>query len=115
MRTAVALGAIVGATVRWAVTTGLPATDLPWTVLAVNVVGSLVLGLAGPALTRPDRRALVGVGFCGGLTTFSSFALDTAVFLDEGRVAVAGANLAATLVLPAAALAAALAWHRRRT
>lgn len=69
----VALGGALGALVRFLVSAarpGRPAT------LVVNVVGSALLGaLAHPA---PNVSALVGIGFCGGLTTFSTFAVEVA-------------------------------------
>ncbi len=69
----VALGGGLGALVRFLVSSarpGRPAT------LAVNVVGSALLGaLAHPS---PTVSALFGIGFCGGLTTFSTFAVEVA-------------------------------------
>lgn len=58
--------------------------------LAVNIVGCLVIGyLYGAFLTRPDAplylKAGLIVGFVGGLTTFSSFSLDTLRLLDNGQ------------------------------
>ncbi|MBF7140760.1 MULTISPECIES: fluoride efflux transporter CrcB [Pseudomonas] len=62
--------------------------------LAVNIVGCLVIGyLYGAFLTRPDAplylKAGLIVGFVGGLTTFSSFSLDTLRLLDNGQVPLA--------------------------
>lgn len=67
----VALGAVVGAPLRWAVGQRLPG---PRGTLVVNVVGSALLG----ACLGLDRSAyaLVGTGFCGALTTFSAFAVE---------------------------------------
>lgn len=67
----VALGAAAGAVLR-----ALTARRVPGrrATLAVNVVGSLLLGLLGGAGARTS--ALLGVGFCGGLTTFSTYALE---------------------------------------
>jgi CrcB protein len=69
----VALGAAVGAPTRYAVAVLLPG---PRATLAVNVAGSAVLGL----LVHPSAStyALVGVGFCGALTTYSTFAVEAA-------------------------------------
>jgi fluoride exporter len=59
------------------------AAVFPWATLAVNVVGCLLAGLLVGWLSRegarfgPEARALLVVGFCGGLTTFSTFALQT--------------------------------------
>ena len=62
--------------------------------LAVNIVGCLVIGyLYGAFLTRPEAplylKAGLIVGFVGGLTTFSSFSLDTLRLLDNGQVPLA--------------------------
>ena len=58
-------------------------------ILVANVIGSFVLGvLTGVAAGRivdPDLRLAVGVGFCGGLTTFSTFAAQLAEVLETGR------------------------------
>lgn len=69
----VALGAAVGTSLRYLLGVHRPGRV---TTFAVNVVGSGVLG----ALVRPSPSvgALVGIGFCGGLTTFSTFAVDAA-------------------------------------
>ncbi|MBI1377290.1 MAG: fluoride efflux transporter CrcB [Frankiales bacterium] len=84
---AVALGAAVGAPLRFAVERRL-ASAYPWGTLLVNVAGSAVLGaLAAWAAGRDAASvavlaALVGTGFCGSVTTFGGYAaqvLDLAV------------------------------------
>ncbi|MCW2620639.1 MAG: crcB [Frankiales bacterium] len=67
----VALGAALGAPLRLLVGHLVPG---PRGTLAVNVAGSALLGLA--AGSGPSAYAFVGVGFCGALTTFSTFALE---------------------------------------
>jgi len=83
----VALGAVVGAPVRFAVERRM-ASSYPWGTWLVNVVGSAVLGALAGAVATSDADsvaalvALVGTGFCGSLTTFGGFAaqvLDLAV------------------------------------
>ena len=94
----VAAGGAVGATVRCSVVT-LAADDgrFPWWTLLVNVVGCLGLG----ALVRsgPAVRSAVGVGVCGGLTTFSTFSVEVATLLDDGEATIASSYLAASVVL----------------
>jgi CrcB protein len=69
----VALGAALGAPLRFLTSLWLPG---PRSTLLVNVVGSAVLGaLVHPS---PSASALVGIGFCGALTTFSTFATEVA-------------------------------------
>lgn len=107
----VALGAAVGAPLRYLVhhvaRERVGATPLAGT-LAVNVVGSFVLGgLVGAALTGAPL-ALVGVGFCGALTTFSTLALELWDALDDDRAVHAAVNTLLSLLLGVGA--AALGW-----
>ncbi|MCW2701541.1 MAG: crcB [Blastococcus sp.] len=106
----VAAGALVGAPLRLLVTrlAGRGGRDPAVGTLAVNVAGSAVLGaVLGLAEVADWVVALVGVGFCGTLTTFSTFGADT-VRLTEARAAVrAAAYVMATLVLGIGAAAAA--------
>lgn len=106
----VALGALVGAPLRFWTERRLHSA-YPWGTFVVNVVGSLVLGVLGGLLLAPTPPAhewvlLVGVGFCGSLTTFGGFAaqvLDLALVPREvagGQRAVRSAAYAlATLVV----------------
>ena len=84
----VALGAAVGAPTRYAVTELLRsrgATSRAGTLL-VNVVGAFVLGLLAGAAVGGSGAALVGVGFCGALTTMSTLALEVwDCLLDDRR------------------------------
>jgi CrcB protein len=88
----VAAGGAIGALTRWAIVGLVAGNRTSLAIFALNVVGSLVLGLlVGASLTRDGRRRvtanqflLVGAGFCGALTTFSTFAVDVATALDEG-------------------------------
>ena len=85
----------------------------PWGTFAVNVSGSLLLGLiTGLALYHafPDTpRVILGTGFCGAYTTFSTFSYDTVRLGQEDAWAEAVLNVAAGLVLSVAAAAAGLA------
>ncbi len=65
-------------------------TGFPAGTLLINVTGSLLLGLllanrAGSGAAGPVARALLGVGFCGGYTTFSAFSYETAALLESGQ------------------------------
>ena len=63
----------------------------PWATFLINVLGSALLGVVAAAcLNHPDpaRRnwyLLLGTGFCGGFTTFSTFSLETLTLLETGR------------------------------
>lgn len=84
--------------------------SLPYGTLAVNVVGSLLLGLImetslRSTLLSPDLRFGLTVGFMGGFTTFSTFSYETVRLLEEGSMLAAGANIMLNvLVCIAAAL-----------
>ncbi len=89
----VALGAAVGAPVRYLVDRAVGGrTRLPWGTFAVNVAGCLVLGaVAGWGGAPAGVVALVGTGFCGALTTYSTVAWETLVLGEGGRGRNAGA------------------------
>jgi CrcB protein len=81
--------------------------------LTVNVAGSAVLGaLLGLRDVSPAVLALVGTGFCGTLTTFSTFGYDVVRLIEERVVLRALAYLAASLVLGIGAAAAGYALSR---
>ena len=111
----VALGAAVGAPLRYLTDRALRArygSGFPWGTLAVNVVGSLVLGtLTGLVGPDPDggvargAQALLGSGLCGALTTYSTFAYETLHLARRGRLLSAVVNAAVT---PTVGLAAVL-------
>ena len=73
----VALGAALGAPLRYAVASHLDADRFPRGTLAVNVAGSFLLGLVVAAGASGGWLALLGTGFCGGFTTYSAFAVQT--------------------------------------
>ena len=105
----VALGAAAGAPLRLLATriAGRAGCDPAAGTLWVNVGGSAVLGLLlGLAGVPATVLALVGTGFCGTLTTFSTFGADLVRLRAEGSVRRSLAYLAATLVLGIGAAAA---------
>jgi CrcB protein len=97
----VALGAAVGAPLRY-LAGDLLDGRLQWATLVVNVVGSALLGALVGAAAEGHWLALLGTGFCGGLTTYSSFAVQS---VQGGRrrgtayavMTVTGCLVAATL------------------
>ncbi|ASR39184.1 chromosome condensation protein CrcB [Prauserella marina] len=100
----IVLGGAVGAVLRFLVDRGVQRrhdSAFPWGTLTVNVAGSAVLGvLAGWALAggRPDAvQALVGVGLCGSLTTFSTFGYETVRLLADRARLYAIANVVITV------------------
>jgi fluoride exporter len=106
----VLLGGAVGAPTRYLTDVAvqrLHRSSFPWGTWTVNVVGSLILGLVAAGASS-WLETLVGTGFCGALTTFSTFGYETVRLADEGETAVATANVAASLTV--GLLAAALGW-----
>ena len=101
----VALGAAVGAPLRY-VTGHLLDVRFPWGTVLVNVVGSFLLGLFTALGLSGGGTALLGMGFCGGLTTYSAFAVQS---FDHGRRrGLANVLLTIPLALAACALGFAL-------
>jgi CrcB protein len=98
---AVAVGAALGALLRWQLGNRLNALfpALPPGTLAANLIGGYVVGLAiaffssYPALS-PEWRLLIVTGFCGGLTTFSTFSAEVFVLLQHGQAFLAAAVVA---------------------
>jgi len=85
----------------------------PWGTFVVNVTGSLLLGvLTGLALYHAfpkTPKVVLGTGFCGAYTTFSTFTFETVSLLEEGAVNEALLNAAGTTVTCALAAALGLA------
>jgi CrcB protein len=106
----VALGALVGAPLRLLASrvAGRGGRDPAPGTLVVNVAGSAILGaLLGLSAVPAGVVALVGTGFCGTLTTFSTFGLDVVRLIEERRLGRAVCYLVATLVLGVGAAAGA--------
>jgi CrcB protein len=117
---AIALGGTAGATLRWAVLTTFPGGVFPWPVFAVNVVGSVILGIVlAEEWSHPGARLALhdgaGIGFCGGLTTFSTVSVEVVDLARDGRPALAAVYLLTSVVASVAGVAAgAAALHRLR-
>jgi fluoride exporter len=104
----VVTGALVGAPLRLLVTrlAVRGGRDPALGTLTVNVAGSALLGLVlGAAATPPAVVALVGTGFCGTLTTFSTFGADVVRMVEQRRLARSLGYALATVVLGVAAAA----------
>jgi CrcB protein len=110
----VVLAGAAGAVLRY-LTSGVLAArkSFPWAVLVVNVVGStiggVILGFSALGALSGDWRLVLLTGFCGGLTTFSTFSVETVQLINDGRGRVALVSIASNLVLGVAVAFAAFA------
>jgi fluoride exporter len=101
----VGLGAAVGAPLRYLTDRFIQARHdsiFPWGTLSVNVAGSFILGvLVGMAMAGRLDSAIVtvlGPGFCGALTTYSTFGYETLRLAEDGSHFLAGVNIAISLL-----------------
>ena len=105
LQLAIFAGGMVGAVARAGLARALPWSGhgWPWPTFAVNVVGTLLLGYFVTRLQErlpPStfRRPLLGTGFCGALTTFSTLQIELIKLARHGEVALAAAYLGASIV-----------------
>jgi CrcB protein len=97
----VILGAAVGAPLRYLTDRLVQSrhdTGFPWGTFTVNAVGSFVLGLTLAATASPTLIALVGTGFCGSLTTYSTFSYETVQLAAGGSKLFALFNVAGSVL-----------------
>lgn len=102
----------VGAPLRYLTDTAIGHRNrgvFPWGTLTVNVVGSFLAGFLGGLAVyhglSDSTRTVLAVGFCGALTTFSTFTYETIHLLEQGAIREAVRNTAATLIVGVAAAA----------
>jgi CrcB protein len=114
-----AVGGALGALVRWGITVLVPASPghWPWATFAVNLSGCLAIGVLLAVL--PTRfphvswlRPLLAVGFLGGYTTFSTFAVESVRLADGGAWPIAAGYVVASVAGGAACVFAGLAAAR---
>ncbi|MCG8276209.1 fluoride efflux transporter CrcB [Stenotrophomonas sp. NLF4-10] len=113
---AIAVGSVLGGLMRWGLGLRLNALfpDVPPGTLAANMIAGYIVGIAlaffaqAPGLS-PEWRLLVITGFCGGLSTFSTFSAEIVALLQRGQYALAlGAiaiHVAGTLLMTFAGIA----------
>jgi fluoride exporter len=111
----IAIGSALGGMARYGMSRAVAlrfGETFPWGTLAVNIVGSLVIGFVA-ALSGPDSRVMIPptarqfmmVGLCGGFTTFSSFSLQTLELIRNRDFAEAGGNILLSVAACVAAVA----------
>lgn len=95
------VGAVVGAPLRYLTDRAVQArhdTVFPWGTFTVNICGCLILGsLTGSTLPSPVL-ALLGTGFCGALTTYSTFGYETVRLVEERSYFYAAVNVIVSVV-----------------
>jgi len=99
----VGLGGAGGALLRWLIADSWSATTFPWPTLIVNVLGCGLLALVTAHGIPVGTQRLLGAGFCGGLTTFSTLSVEVVQLLDDEQSATAIGYVSASVVLGVAA------------
>jgi CrcB protein len=102
----VGLGGFIGSVARYWVSglvQGITGPTFPFGTLAVNVLGSFMLGLVlslslERGLIAPDLRLLLTVGVCGGFTTMSTFSYETVELMRDGELLASVWNVTGTVV-----------------
>jgi fluoride exporter len=116
----VALGAIFGANLRYILsrfTAKVMGPVFPYGTLLINVSGSFIVGwfmiwTTERVLVDPRWRLLIVIGFCGGFTTFSSYAFETMAYLEQGQWGLMVTNMVANNLLSLLAALAGMALAR---
>lgn len=102
---AISIGSAAGALLRWQLGVRMNSVlpPLPLGTLAANLVGGYIIGLAVAYLAEapnlaPEWRLFIITGFCGGLTTFSTFSAEVVMRIQQGQLTWAFATIATYLV-----------------
>ena len=102
----VALGGALGAVLRFLISkiAILNSHDIPWMTFTANMVGALIIGFIAGAVFRhvqfkPATLSFLKTGFCGGLTTFSTFSLESFELIQHGKYLAAGCYLGFSVIL----------------
>ncbi len=95
----ISIGGALGAVCRYAIGEWSPQTTFPWTTLLVNTFGSLLLGGLLASAVTTDLMLLLGIGFCGAFTTFSSFSVQVISLSEQGEYVLACVHALGNLIL----------------
>ncbi|MEO5377411.1 MAG: fluoride efflux transporter CrcB [Magnetococcus sp. DMHC-6] len=115
----ISLGSAFGAVLRWFLGLRLNALypEIPLGTLTANLLGGYLIGLAVAFFAQashisPQWRLMIITGFCGGLTTFSSFSAEVTNLLQQGKIGLAliaiGLHVTGSLLMTFAGI---LSWH----
>jgi len=101
---AVGLGGFIGANLRYALSRVMPAAAFPFATLAANALAGLcigaVIGLEGSAAAlSPKWKLFINTGLLGGLSTFSTFSLETVTLFGNGSYVLGAANIVLNISL----------------
>jgi CrcB protein len=103
----VGVAGLLGVLARYGISSAFHGDALPWATVGINTAGSFLLGLLVTShVFGPDVRTIVGVGFLGGFTTFSTFTVQAVIDVDAGEPGRALLYVGASLALGFAAAAA---------
>ncbi|MBO4907156.1 MAG: fluoride efflux transporter CrcB [Bacteroidaceae bacterium] len=98
----VAAGGAVGSVCRYLLS-GVNSTSYPWGTFAVNILGSLLIGLLVGLVNKyslsPEIKLLLVTGFCGGFTTFSTFANESFGMMKAGDVMLSSLYIGTSVVV----------------
>lgn len=116
----VAVGAVLGANLRYVLSrfaAKMLGPVFPYGTLVINVTGSFLVGwfmiwTTERVLIDPRWRLLIVIGFCGGFTTFSSYAFETVAYMEQGQWALMLTNIVTNNALSLLAALAGMALAR---
>ena len=104
----VALGGGIGSMLRYGTLLMINAKYFPWSTLAVNIIGSFLIGLILALSIKEESilynwKLFLATGVCGGFTTFSAFSMENMELLQNGKYLLAATYIALSVVLGIAA------------
>ena len=104
----VALGGGIGSMLRYGALLMINAKYFPWSTLAVNIIGSFLIGLILALSIKEESilynwKLFLATGVCGGFTTFSAFSMENMELLQNGKYLLAATYIALSVVLGIAA------------
>jgi CrcB protein len=101
----VGAGGLIGSIARYLMALAIPFASIgfPYATLAVNLIGSFLIGLISElglttTLVSPEARLFLATGFCGGFTTFSTFTYETMSLARDGQMLYAGMYFAGSAI-----------------